>query len=163
MKASKRLHFRSLTTEDTTALIRIYSDAEAMKFRANPPLLNEDEALQMIKKATQEAAHFSSKRWAIVKNDTNELIGTCVLTYDKQEPTCTIGYSIGKMFWNKGYGKELLHAMVQEVRTTNCKTIKAFVHPQNLASIAILEKEQFYQADASASENLLTYCLNIML
>lgn len=162
MKASTRLHFRDLTTKDAAALIQIYSDVEAMKFRANPPILNIEDALKMVEQAQQKDQQFSSRRWAAVRNDTNVLIGTFVLNYDSQNRTCTIGYSIGKTHWNKGYGKELLSAMVKEVKSANYQTIKALVHPQNLASIAILEKQQFYQADVSASENLLTYCLDLL-
>lgn len=162
MKASDRLHFRALTIEDVTALISIYSDVEAMKFRANPPILNTEDALKMIEQAQQDDTSLVSNRWAAVRNDTNELIGTFVLSYNQPNKACTIGYSIGKTHWNKGYGKELLRAMITEVRNSNCQTIKAFVHPNNLASIAILEKQQFYQADANASENLLTYCLKIL-
>lgn len=161
MKPSTRLHFRDLSTKDTSALIQIYSEVEAMKFRANPPVLNTEDALKMIDQAQQEDTNFSSKRWAVVRKDTNTLIGTVVLNYDKQNRTCTIGYSIGKTSWNNGYGKELLKAMVGEIRSTNCTLIKALVHPHNLASIAILKKLQFYQAAVSASENLLTYCLNL--
>ncbi|MFT5645836.1 MAG: ribosomal-protein-alanine N-acetyltransferase [Aureispira sp.] len=168
MKASARLHFRDLTTKDTTALIQIYSEVEAMKFRANPPVLNTEDALNMIEQAVQEGLEFTSKRWAVVRKDNEQLIGTFVLSYNKQNynkqnSTCTIGYSIGKKSWNKGYGKELLKAMIEAIKGTNCTLIKAFVHPQNLASISLLEKQHFYKLDANASKNLLTYCLNISL
>jgi RimJ/RimL family protein N-acetyltransferase len=163
MKASTRLHFRDLTTKDTTALIEIYSDVEAMKFRANPPVLNTEDALKMLERAQQEGAEFTSKRWAIVRKDNEELIGTFVFNYNKQNSTCTIGYSIGQKSWNKGYGKELLKAMIEEVKGANYTIIKAFVHPQNLASINLLKKQQFHKTDASLSENILTYCLNLSL
>jgi RimJ/RimL family protein N-acetyltransferase len=171
MKASLRLHFRDLTTKDTAALIEIYSDAEAMKFRANPPVINTEDALKMIAQAKYEGEEFSSKRWAAVREDTNELIGTFVLSYDNHNPTCTIGYSIGKSSWGKGYGKELLTAIIREVKESapslweqaNSTIIKAVVHPQNLASIAILEKQQFYQVDVNSSQGLLIYCLNLLL
>lgn len=163
MKASSRLHFRDLTTKDTTALIQIYSEVEAMKFRANPPVLNTEDALNMIEQAEQEGLEFTYKRWAVVRKDNKELIGTFVFNYNKQNRICTIGYSIGKESWSKGYGKEILKAMIQEVKGTNYTLIKAFVHPQNLASISLLEKQHFYKLDANVSENLLTYCLNISL
>lgn len=162
MKASPHLHFRTLTTEDTKALIKIYSDVEAMKFRANPPVLNTEDALKMIEQAQQEDDGFAYKRWAVVRNDTNAVIGTCVFTYNKSKLTCTIGYSIGKDSWNKGYGKELLQAMVKEVRSTNYTMIKALVHPHNLASIAVLKKQQFYREDTNTSEHLWSYCLNLI-
>lgn len=171
MKASLRLHFRDLTTKDTSALIEIYSDVEAMKFRANPPVLSTEDALIMIQQAEQEGKQFTSKRWGLVLKETKELIGTFVLNYDKAQPICTIGYSIGKKFWHKGYGKELLEAMLKEVKSTATllwkqaknSTIKAYVHPQNIASIAILEKQHFYQVDADLAKNLLTYSLEIRL
>ena len=163
MKASSRLHFRDLTTKDTTALIEIYSDAEAMKFRANPPVLNTEDALKMIAQAQQEGLEFISKRGAVVRKDNKELIGTFVFNYSKQNSTCTIGYSIGKKSWNKGYGKELLKAMIEEIKDANCTLIKALVHPQNLASISLLEKQQFHKTDASLSKNIQTYCLNLPL
>ncbi|CAA6825241.1 MAG: Unknown protein [uncultured Aureispira sp.] len=163
MKASSRLHFRDLTTKDTQALLEIYSDVDAMKFRANPPVLNTEDALKMVAQATEAPSDGASKRWAVVRKDTQELIGTLVFNYHKQKETCTIGYSIGKKSWNNGYGKELLIAMIQEVNNTNCSLIKAFVHPENRASIRILEKQQFYQTDVNLPENVLTYCLDLPL
>lgn len=161
MKASARLHYRDLNTRDAKALLDIYSDAEAMKFRANPPLANKEEALKMIEQAQKESLEFNSKRWAIVQTAKNELIGTLVFHYYKQNSTCIIGYSIGKKFWKQGYGQELLLAMIETVRTTNCTMLKAIVHPQNLASIRMLEKQQFELKEMNSSDNLRTYCLNL--
>lgn len=163
MKASARLYFRDLHTKDSTALLEIYSDAEAMKFRANPPLLQREDALNMIAQAEKESLEFTSKRWAVVRKDTEELIGTLVFHYHKQEPTCTIGYSIGRKYWKKGYGKELLKAMLEWLNTTNCTLVKALVHSENLASISILEKQQFRQVEINSSENLLKYSLKLPL
>jgi RimJ/RimL family protein N-acetyltransferase len=163
MKASARLYFRDLSTKDAMALFEIYSDAEAMKFRANPPLLNTEDALKMIEQAQKDQLEFMSKRWAVVRKDRDQLIGTLVFHYHKQNSTCTIGYSIGKKSWNKGYGKELLEAMIQAVKDTNYPLIKAFVHSENLASIRMLEKQQFSQTEVNLSEKLLTYSLNLRL
>lgn len=161
MKASARLHFRDLNSKDASALLEIYSDAEAMKFRANPPLSNIEEALKMVEQAEKESLEFTYKRWAVVKKSDNELIGTLVFHYHKQNNTCTIGYSIGRQFWKKGYGQELLKAMIATLRTTNCIEVNALVHTQNLASICILEKQQFQQKEANLLDKLLTYSLNL--
>lgn len=161
MKASARLHYRDLNTRDAKALLDIYSDPEAMKFRANPPLSTLEEALNMIKQAQKESVEFRSKRWAVVQTDKNELIGTLVFHYHKQNSTCIIGYSIGKKFWKKGYGQELLGAMIETLRATNCTMVEAIVHPQNLASICMLEKQQFELKKAHSPDNLLTYYLNL--
>lgn len=73
----------------------------------------------------------------------------------------TIGYSIGKIFWSKGYGKKLLATMIQHSKNIDCQPIKAIVYPDNLASIAILKKQGFHIAAINSTNQLLTYHLQI--
>jgi RimJ/RimL family protein N-acetyltransferase len=122
---SERLIGKPLELSDAEDLFAIYSDKEAMKFRGSPPLESIDDAREMISKQLSSKGSVTRFRLAVRLKSSNQLIGSLLLIYDSQEPSrCELGFSFGKDFWNRGYGRETLgmienalkgHELVQEL------------------------------------------------
>lgn len=55
-------------------------------------------------------------RFAIVLKDTNELIGTALIYYEKEVECWEIGYNLGKKYWGKGYTTEAMKTVIDFAR-----------------------------------------------
>lgn len=142
---SERLITCRLSNDDAQALFGIYSDHEAMKFRANPPMQSLEEAYQMIASQFTVNKQTSKLRLGVRNSFSNKLIGTLLLTWSTDiEEQCEVGFSFGKQYWNKGYGKEILQMLEKQLGThEHIKTLKAWCIKENLASIHLFEKARF--------------------
>ncbi|BDS11285.1 GNAT family N-acetyltransferase [Aureispira anguillae] len=161
MNATNRLHFRNLAQEDAPRILEIYSNKEAMKFRASKPISSLSEASEMIQNSIAQTMDYQSIRLGIIESQSNHLIGTILIKYLKNSTQCEIGYSIDKAFWNRGYGGESLNAIVQKIRSTHYHLITAWVHQENIGSIKILEKQGFKTIHQQEFPNLFCYRLKL--
>lgn len=146
---SERLLFRKLTIEDAAKLFKIYSDKEAMKYRHSRPMTTAMEAAHFVETQKQETAQNYIIRKGIALKSTKELIGTIMLKYFKTQITISeIGYSIGKDYWNQGYGKEIVHSLTSYFqKNTPIKQLKAWTIKENIAAQKILEWNDFQLTD----------------
>lgn len=55
-------------------------------------------------------------RFAIILKDTNELIGTALIYYEKEVECWEIGYNLGKKYWGKGYTTEAMKTVIDFAR-----------------------------------------------
>jgi len=55
-------------------------------------------------------------RWAVVKKDNGELIGTCLIYFNKEESSYVVGYNLSKKFWNSGYTTEAMKRIIEFAR-----------------------------------------------
>lgn len=159
MNGTERLHFRPLQIEDAQRILDIYSDKEAMKYRASGPILNHTQAIDMIRRAMVERTRGLVHRIAVVQSSSNTLMGTVLIKHAPTNTESFIGYSLDQQFWNKGYGTEVVGAIVQHLKSKACPLIKARVHPQNIGSIKILEKQGFHQVHQTEFPDLYLYQL----
>lgn len=157
---SERLYFRTLKNTDTKRIFEIYTDAEAMKFRNNPPVANLNEAKKMISQANQETHSNCAYRGAIVKTSSNLLIGTFLCTRIDYK-TYKIGFSLEKNQWGKGYGIETLKTICFYFKGSNITTLIAITHKENIGSIKILEKLSFKLNETVFTKDLLEYSLDL--
>lgn len=74
-----------------------------------------------------------------------------------------LGYFIFPDFWAKGYGSELIQALIKNIFEPNnwSQEVIAWVYDGNVASIKLLEKYNFYKActvaDVSCSKSMFVY------
>lgn len=83
---------------------------------------------------------------------------------DKSKGTeLRLGYTISKAMWRKGYATELVEGFVSWCKRNDVFTLSAAVHPNNIASIRVLEKNNFItQArDSNGFDHLfMLECMN---
>lgn len=158
---TERLFIRKLEENDSEAMFEIYSDKEAMKFRSNKPFENVVEAIEMIKHTETEFQLGLKFRYAIIKKETNELIGT--ILYFSEYPNsdcCTIGYSLGRNFWKQGFAFEIVIGFISYLKMLNFKELHAKVFKMNTDSIHLLNKTGFELIEEN-NEKYYTFKKNI--
>lgn len=83
-------------------------------------------------------------RWIIVSNETDEIIGTCLLFFNDDENYWDISYNLGKKFWGKGYVTEAMREVMRyAVDVKGIKEIATTYAVENQASARVLEKLHF--------------------
>ncbi len=139
---STRLTTSSLKKEDAPKLYEIYSDKKAMKYRGSKAMESIDDAFTMINNQYLINNQLSKLRLGIYNKEDKQLLGTLLLVWNNVLMTqCELGFSFGKAFWNKGYGKETLKMIEETFRCqSNFKELKAWCIKENLGSVRIFEQ-----------------------
>ena len=138
---SELFYIRDLLDSDAKRLFEIYSNAEAMKYRENPPMKTLDDSYKMLEKAKEQKLNGYEFRFGIIEKSSETLIGT--IMYQPIKNKAIIGYSIDEKFWNKGYASEVVKIILNELKTKKFIIIEAWVNKQNVASSKVLEKNGF--------------------
>jgi ribosomal-protein-alanine N-acetyltransferase len=142
-----RVILRELRMTDAEDLLVTYSDAHAMRFRANPPLTSLDDARRMIETAHREAVDEKKIRWAIEEKSSGGVIGTFLWIIEKGKTVSEIGYSLRKDRWNYGLSTEIVRDMCEYLFMHEAvDTLTAKVHRDNFGSIRVLEKTGFVKS-----------------
>ncbi len=142
---SERLKTMELGKEDALSLFKFYSDSDAMKYRGSKPMKNIEDAYSMIAERFIVKNQISKLRLGIRKKSNDDLIGTLLLIHDENSKNqCEVGFSFGKDYWRKGYGKETFSMVEKElISHESIEVIKAWCIKENFASIRIFEKAGF--------------------
>ena len=154
---STRLHTRPLRMADARALLELYSDPHAMRFRGSGALLNRDDALLMVRGAVWEDDLIQHQRVALTLR-CGELAGTLLLKTGKRAPrSCEVGFSFGPKYWGKGLATETLAMVERHLRTTSdVQTLTAWCVKENVASVKVFANAGFaVQAQDTYPNSLL--------
>ena len=142
---TERLDLRQLTFDDKKAIFRLRSNIEVNEFikRETPKNLNQAEGF--IQVCLDEFENENRIFWAMTQKDSNQLIGTIVLhKIDIENGYAEIGYEMNPDYQDDGYMSEAMNKVLDfGITTMDLKTIEAFTHHNNTASIALLEKYLF--------------------
>jgi [ribosomal protein S5]-alanine N-acetyltransferase len=150
---SERVYIRQLNFSDQAQLFNMYADKEAMQYRSTAAFESIEEARQMVEKAIEGIEKGNEYRFGIVEKETKELIGTFLYKVI-EETKCEIGYSIGKQYWNRGFGYEAIQIMLTYLQQNGFKTAVATTKKPNTASTKLLIKSGFLQTTNKQNEEL---------
>ena len=142
---TRRLLLRPLRNDDAPDMYAIYSDAKTMKYWSSRPIGELGEAARMVADDLNLQQGGSAAFWAIVLPRTGRVIGRFTLFYiDRQNRRAEVGYVINRQFWGKGYGTEVLAAMLETCfDRLELHRLEADIDPDNAASLALLRKFGF--------------------
>ena len=108
---TKRLILREMTDDDFSALQKVISDPETMKYYAEP--YNEEGVQKWINWCKASYAKRGFGLWAVVLKETGEMIGDCGVSMqiidDEMKPE--IGYHLRKDYHQQGIGREMTRAV----------------------------------------------------
>lgn len=148
----ERVVLRPLKLADAADLLETYSDAEAMRFRQNPPFRNLDDARAMVREALESAKAGKAIRWAIEEKSSHKVIGTFLWKTEHGSAESMIGYSLNKRWWGRGIITEVATAVVTMLfEKVNVRVLTATVNKDNLPSIRLLRKLGFTQVEERAA------------
>ena len=133
---SRRLALRPLRTEDAEHLVALLkNDRDAvlqmshMPWPCTPAAAREWIALRTQPEATT---------FAIERTDDEVFVGTIGFGGLREMPT--VGYWIGRPYWDHGYATEALQLVIAHVRGLGAKGLQAETFPDNPASARVLAK-----------------------
>jgi ribosomal-protein-alanine N-acetyltransferase len=145
---TSRLTLREVLESDAQCLLQIHGDSEHMRWFGSDPIRDLDGAAKLVATfASWRKDPVSGARWAMELSDQPGLIGTCGLfRWNRNWRSCIVGYEIAPAHQGRGYVKEALKAIITwGFREAQLNRIEAQVHPDNRASLAILEALGFLQ------------------
>ena len=140
---TKRLSVRKLSLDDAQAFHTMQSNPKVMQF-ADGKLKNFDENTDELKELINSYSMVNNDFWiyAIVKKSDHQFVGTVALVKDANNDD-EIGYRFLEIFWKLGYGSEICNGLVSHCKNIGLKKIIAYVVDENIASVKIVEKNNF--------------------
>lgn len=151
MLRTPRLLLRELELPDAAVLFRIYQDPQVMRFMGPPPATIAEERANIERHRHQSYERYGYGLWATVLRDTGALIGRCGLLctrIDSQMET-ELSFLLDRDHWGQGYASEAARAILEvAARRFGIDRVVAVVHPDNVASLAAVERLGFsYERD----------------
>lgn len=142
---TERLILRSLTPADIEFIYKHFSDPDTTRYLHDEEPVKTRKQAQAIVDFYTEADVQTYNRWVIVSKSDDRPIGTCGYhKWRKRHFSAEIGYDLVKAYWNQGLMTEALtKALEFGFGKMELNRIEALVHPDNLASIRLLEKLRF--------------------
>jgi RimJ/RimL family protein N-acetyltransferase len=136
-----RLSLQPLVRQDVQVLHRIYQTEGVLRYFPNPkpPELERVEQFIINQQAHWEEHGYGN--WGIQPNGEQEIIGWAGLQFLPELNETEVGFLLDRPFWGLGYATEAALACLHfGFVNTSLPYIIALVHPENLASIRVIEK-----------------------
>lgn len=143
---TSRLILRGIRKEDTEAIFTCWmQDEEVSRYMWWKASMDRKDAEEFTVFELEKLSDENWNRWIIVKKETKEIIGTCLLFFNGEENHWDISYNLGKKYWGNGYVTEAMTSVLsyaeREKGITEIETSYAKV---NTASGRVLEKLSFH-------------------
>ncbi len=153
---TERLLLRQLLETDTPELFLLRSDKTINQYLGRKPAETTADALQFIQNILKNKQLY----WAITSAQNKQLIGTiCLFDFSEDGSTCETGFELLTEQRGKGFMQEAAKSIIAfAAETLAVKTINAYTHQQNRASMKLLQHLGFVQtafADEGSGELLL--------
>ncbi|PKF60789.1 GNAT family N-acetyltransferase [Psychromonas sp. psych-6C06] len=142
---TQRLILRPFQQDDLSALHRLFSCPEVMRFSLNGPY-SEEKTYALMNQCIEKSQQNQASLLAVIDKKNRQLIGSCgffaqtIQGNDELE----LGYRLIKSEWGKGLATEAATAMknyaFSEMRLTRLISI---IEKDNLASLRVAEKNGF--------------------
>ncbi|WP_299064458.1 GNAT family N-acetyltransferase [uncultured Polaribacter sp.] len=142
---TERLTLRALNLNDAKAIFGLRTNKEVNEFIDRKTPKNLSEARAFIDLITNNTLNNKGVFWVLESKSNHLLIGTIGLrNFEDEENYAEVSYETHPDFQQSGFMDEALQAIINYAfENLDLKTIEAFTHKNNDASIALLEKYNF--------------------
>lgn len=141
----ERLVLRHLNESDADDLFAIFSDDEVIRYWSSPAHGSIEDSQGLIADINKQFNDRTMFEWGAALGDNGRVVGTCtLLNVDKLHRRAELGYALNREFWGGGYATEMVELIIAfAFGPMDLHRLEADVHPDNLASIRLLEKQGF--------------------
>lgn len=138
---TKRLTLRPFGTGDTEVAFKWFGDPVVMRFTPTGPDTSiEQTKARLARYREHQAAHGFSK-WIILDRQSGRAIGDSGLFLLYEYDRIDLGFRLLQPYWGKGLATEAASVWVDTAfNNFHFDRLTAFVHPENVASVRVLEK-----------------------
>ncbi len=141
---TKRLGLRFHNDTDREYMRDLNSDPEVIRYTGDPGFHSLDEVQVILDRLKEQYASRKMGRFVVLDRHMGEKLGWCGLKWHDDEGAADLGYRFFKKHWGKGYATESSRASIDYAfKTLKLPKLIAHAHPDNLASIHVLEKLGF--------------------
>ena len=142
---TERLTLRAIELSDAKAIFGLRTNKEVNTFITRAPLHNLSETRAFIDNRANATLENIGIFWVLESKNNAELIGTIGLgNFEVEENYAEIGYDVHPDFQERGYMSEAFEAVLEfAAKQMDLKTVEAFTHQNNNASIALIKKYLF--------------------
>lgn len=157
---TERLLLRKIIVDDIPCLLKYGNNPKISAYILNIPYpYQEPDAVMRISYVHQGVIAGTRYVFSITLNETEELIGEISLHLDDERKKAQLGYWIGEPLWNKGLATEAIHSILLfAFNKLGLDMVFAGCKAENIASVRVLEKNNFKQAHITGS--LLQYVIS---
>lgn len=143
--STERLEFRQLNKVDAISLSILRSNNQANQYIDRPKTKTLNESLEFIYKTNKRIENNEILYWALTKKGEKKIIGTfCMWNFRADNFIAEIGYELFPKYQGEGFTSEALREILNySFNTLNLKSVEAYTHKNNIASLKILEKNFF--------------------
>lgn len=141
---TKRLKLRAPSFLDVNDLFDVCSEPASSKYADWYPHNNKGETREYIAWLKRKSGE-KNYTWVIEHREDEKVIGTIsIVDTDYSGKIFTVGYTLSKYYWHKGYATEALTELVNYIFKELCaERIQAKVMLENEASCRLLERVGF--------------------
>lgn len=147
-----RLRVRPFVSGDREALVRLFVDPLVHRYVDDGRALDAATAELWIIRSRENLARYGYGTGAVVERHSDILVGWAGFARPEHGDEEII-YGLAPDLWGRGYGRELLQALVAFARERRIDPIKATVDPANAASIHLLLSVGFRRAVGTPDED----------
>lgn len=134
---TKRLTMKKTQQKHLNAVAAMWGDEEGGKYLPDPYYKNGEEIAEILEDDPDCPVYY----FVAFLKGCEEVMGTCSLGLENaQAQEYSIGYTIKKEHWGKGYAGEMVQALIDFARELGIKTILAPIAQENKASQRVAEK-----------------------
>ena len=140
---TERLILRKLRMEDVYEYYeRLFGDADVTRYMNFEPHQDISESLESLQRRLDRYEEDDCYCWAVAEKEEDSLIGLVKLTrFDPRDNSCSFAFMLGCNYWNKGYGTEVLKAVLRfAFEELELERIVADHMAPNRASGRVMEK-----------------------
>lgn len=136
-----RLRLRKVFRADAADLSEATADPRVTRYEPWGPY-TEEETAAMIENIVLQMESGLCTEWAIERKQDAKVLGLIHLnSIDFFNRSAEVGYWLNRSCWGQGYATEALRALTRyAVQTLRMDEIVAVCHPENKASLRVLEK-----------------------
>ncbi len=134
---TERFSIRPLSEDDARAVHEIWSDPEVMRYIPSAPSASLEESEVRLARHLARSPGLS----AVTERETGEVVAVCgLVAVEGTGPEIEVAYHVMRRHWNRGVASEAARACVEAGLAAGLTQVVAFVVPENLASVRVLEK-----------------------
>ena len=140
---TERLLLRKLQPEDIYEYYeRLFGDADVSRYMLFQPHQDISESMESLQRKLDRYDQENYYSWGVTLKGDDSLIGLIeLLRFDEASQSCSFVYLLGCDYWNKGFGTEMLKAVIRfAFREMGVRRIVADHMSKNPASGAVMTK-----------------------
>ncbi|HUP03445.1 MAG TPA: GNAT family N-acetyltransferase [Bryobacteraceae bacterium] len=139
IETARLLLRRALPSDADSIFARYASDIEVTRYLSWPRHQSRDQTEAFLAFSDSEWLRWPAGPYLIESPDVGTLLGSTGLAFETPD-TASTGYALATDAWGHGYATETLAAMVALARAVGVRRLYALCHPDNRASVRVLEK-----------------------